>query len=138
MLTRSVLAVMLVASAGCFAFAESTAAPPGQVARVTLGVTRAMGDGSRQPIRVEGLVVSSTVGPGSDATGAISLEQVSKQPVGDFREVVTFDTVSILQYDIRRLEIRRFSWIRSGIGVAVLGTFVRAAYVRFKPSTEVR
>jgi hypothetical protein len=97
-----------------------------------------MGDGSRQPIRVEGLVVSSTVGPGSDATGAISLEQVSKQPIGNFREVITFDRVSILQYDIRRLEIRRFSWIRSGIGVAVLGTFVRAAYVRFKPSTEVR
>jgi len=28
MLIRSVLVVMLVASAGCFSFAESTAAPP--------------------------------------------------------------------------------------------------------------
>lgn len=127
---------LLVATTGCFSFAATSSASPGETARVTLGVTRPMSDGSEAPIRVEGLVVSSTLGRSGVESAAITIEERTVEEASQFRSMTHYDTVHVPQPDIQRLEVRRFSWLKSGLGAAVLGAVAYVLYDQFGPSAE--
>lgn len=138
MTRRFMLGLLVAASSGCFSFVESTTAPPGGTARVTLGAIRARPDGTDEPIRVKGRVVASTLGEESGRAGVISLEQRTEEPIGSFQKIVTVDTLSIPQLDVRRLEVRRPSWIKSALAVAVGGALGYTMWDWFAPSAEIR
>jgi hypothetical protein len=128
--------LLATATAGCFSFTSTSSARPGETARATLGVTRPMSDGSAQPIWVQGLVVSSTLGqPGVDAP-AITIEERLLEEASQFRSMTHYDTVYIAERDIQRLEIRRFSWLKSGLGTLALGAVTYVLYDKFGPPAE--
>lgn len=138
MLRLWAVSVATVVGSGCFSFSDAAVAPSGQTARVTLGVTRPLPDGSAEPIRLEGRVVTSTLGTEPPASAAIVLEGRTREAIGNFREVVTLDTTRIAQSDIQRLEVRSFSWFKSGIATLVLGVIAHTMVDRFAPVASNR
>lgn len=138
MIRRIVLVptLLVATTAGCFSFAATSSASPGQTARVTLNVTRPMSDGSEAPIRVEGLVVSSTLGRSGVDRPAIAIEERTVEEASQFRSMTHYDTVHVPQPDVQRLEVRRLSWLKSGLGAAVLGAVAYVLYDKFGPSVE--
>ena len=120
--------------AGCFSFSDSSVAPPGRTARVTLAATETTPGGRPTPIRLEGLIVDSDLG----GTGVLALEQTKSRPLGNFREHVTVDTLRIPSTDMTRLEVRRVSWFKSTLAVGVFGAIVYTMVDRFSPSFEGR
>lgn len=136
-MSRLVMVVLLsAANAGCFAFHDSAMARPGQTARLTLNITRPSSEDSADEIRYQGLVVES--GSGADSAGVISIEQRTPETLAGFREVVTVDTLHIERVDVRRLQVRRASWIRSGMVAVVAGALAYWMWDTFKPSVETR
>lgn len=135
---RWTIALAAAVASGCYSFSDSSIAAPGETARVTLALETPVGGGREGPTRVEGTVVASSLavepGPGS----SILLEQRTKQPNGNFGELVLVDTTLVLQPDVERLEVRRFSWIRSGAGAIGLGFLAHALISKFRPSFEGR
>lgn len=130
--------LMIFALTGCFSFSGAATANPGETARLTLAMTGPVGDGTVEPMMVEGKVVSSTLGEVSGAQSSILLEQQRKDTFGRFREAVSYDTVHVLGPDIEELEVRRLSWAKSGLGVVVLGVLGYALASTFEPSFEGR
>lgn len=130
--------LMVLVLTGCFSFSGSATAAPGETARLTLTTTRPVGDGTQEPLTVEGKVVSSSLGEEPATRSSILLEQQTKQTFGRFREVVTLDTVQILAPDIEELEVRRVSWIKSAVGIITFGFLGYALASTFEPSFEGR
>jgi hypothetical protein len=130
--------LLATATAGCFSFTATSSARPGETARATLEVARPMSDGSAQPIWVQGLVVSSTLGRPRVEAPAITIEERTLEEASQFRSMTHYDTVYISEADIQRLEVRRFSWLRSGLGALGLGAVVYVLYDKFGPSAEYR
>lgn len=120
---RMALLVLVLSSSGCHAFTQAPRVSPGETARVTLTVMRPRADGTEEPIRFEGRVVTSSlgeVGSAARAAAAIALERRTMTVLGQ-REVVTVDTVRIRGSDIGRLERRKLSWVKTGFVGLVLG-----------------
>lgn len=128
--------LLLTASTGCYSFTPTSSASPGETARATLGVTRPVSDGSEELIWIEGLVVSSTLGQSGIEGPAIAIEERAVEEASQFRSMTHYDTVHVLEADIRRLEVRRFSWFKSGLGAVVLGAITYVLYDQFGPSAE--
>ena len=128
--------LLAVSSAGCHAFLESPRVAPGETARVTLHVMRPMNDGTEQSIRVEGVVVESSLGEVGSASSFIALEQSSTRPVGNFRDVSTVDTVRIPGADVRRLERRQLSWVKTGFVAVLTGAVGYMLYERLRDEAE--
>lgn len=135
---RAVTVTMIVFTPACYSFSESSVARPGETARVTHTTAAPAGTGRDEPIRVEGLVVSSSVGPDAEWNAGIRLARREKEVIGGFREVVRVDTVEVLQTDLRLLEVRSFSWVKSGAGAIVVGLLAATLVDSFMGSVEVR
>lgn len=95
-----------------------------------------MSDGSEELIWIEGLVVSSTLGQSGIDVPAIAVEERTVEEASQFRSMTHYDTVHILQADIQRLEVRRFSWLKSGLGTAVFGAVVYLLYDKWPSSAS--
>lgn len=114
------LLVLLVGAAACHGFRETERLAPGETARVVLHVTRPMDDGTQQPIYVEGVVVSSSLGAPGSGSGFIALQ---RSTLRTFRDVssLTYDTVRVAGTDIGRLERRGISWAKTGFVAFITG-----------------
>lgn len=128
---------MILALSGCFSFSPTATAHPYETARLTLTQTRPAADGTDEAIRVEGVVVSSSLGELPASQSSILLEQQHKDIVSRLRDVVTVDTVQVLGLDIRELEVRRFSWIKSGLATLVVGALAYTLASSFETSYDV-
>lgn len=129
---RTLLITLFAATASaCFSFSDSVAVSPGETARVTVGIVRPLSDGATEPIEHEGLVVASSLG--DDSGGRLLLEQRRKETAGQFREVIFYDTLRIVEPDVERLQVRRFSWLKSGAGTVALSGFLYLLWNHFQP-----
>lgn len=128
--------LLAMGSAGCHAFIESPRVAPGETARVTLNVMRPMDDGTERPIRMEGVVVASSLGEVGSASSFIALEQSATSPIGNFRDISTVDTLRISGTDIRRLERRQLSWVKTGFVALLTGAVGYMLYERLADEIE--
>jgi hypothetical protein len=103
---------------------------PGETARVTLNVMRPMNDGTEQPIRMEGVVVQSSLGETGNGTSVIALERRSTRSFGNLPPVHTIDTVRISGADVRAVERRQLSWVKTGFIAMLTGAVGYMLYER--------
>lgn len=126
---------LLMGTVSCHSFVPASTAQPGETARVTLGVMRPMSDGTREPMWVEGLVVSSTTAT-SDAPPTVVLEQRRVEEASQFRSMTHYDTIHVAGEDLQTLEVRRLSWWKTGIGAVLVGAIAYTIYDRFAPHRQ--
>lgn len=131
-----ILILPLVVSTGCYSFTPTSSPRPGETARATLGVTRPASDGTEELIWIEGLVVSSTLGQSGVEVPAVAIEERTLEEASQFRSMTHYDTVHIRRADIQRLEVRRFSWLKSGLGTVALGAVVYFLYDNWPSSGQ--
>lgn len=113
---RAIVALLLLASSGCYTYRAVEAPSPGDVARVHVPVRSAVEDPNEAPetAAVEGTVVAMG--------DSIVLATKIRREIGAYREVVRDDTLRIAVEGTTRIELREFSKAKSVLlGGVVLG-----------------
>lgn len=122
-------AASVLSLSGCFSYVETSSPTLGSSVRVTVPVRGDAPDGVAVRSFNEGVLVQ-----GAPTFG---LQRRNSAPVGQFRETVKLDTIWIPEANVQRLEVRRFSALKTSLGSAALGIAVYGLFQKIH-NTDTR